>query len=124
VEFGLGCAMGKALSRWPLAEGGLSSYPRPVHVGYMVEIVARGRGFLPVLSISPCQHSTNASCPHFIHPLSSLNKTVLSFSLGLGFLRQTGSQYLFAHDSLRIRIDAPRRLNIFTALIASFVPHH
>ena len=66
-----GCAMAKALSRWPLAKGGLDSYLSSVHVEYMVEIVARGRGFLPVLSISSCQHhSTNASCPHFIYPLS------------------------------------------------------
>jgi hypothetical protein len=59
-----GCAVALAVSRRPLAEGGLGSYPRPVHVGYMVDIVARGRVFLPVLRISPWQHhSTNASCP-------------------------------------------------------------
>jgi hypothetical protein len=76
-----GCAMAKARSRWPLAEGGLGSYRRPFHVGYVVEIVARGRVFLPALSISPCQHhSTNASCPHFIHTLFPLNKTVLFLS--------------------------------------------
>jgi hypothetical protein len=52
-----GCAMAKTLSRWFLAEGGLGSYPRPVHVEYMVEIVARGRGFLPVSIIPPLLHA-------------------------------------------------------------------
>jgi hypothetical protein len=34
-----------------------------------------------------------------------LNKTVPYFSLGFGFLRQTGRHVRFAYESQRIRID-------------------
>lgn len=87
-----GCAMAKALSCWPLGRGKLGflscANPRGLYGGNS----GSWTGF------SPGTFDT-------LHTLSSLNKTVLSFSLGFGFLRQTGSHVPFAYESLRIRID-------------------